>query len=191
VPLSLRVQSFHDSEVSWDELRDLASSFLTRNHPLSLSFSATTHSLIETISAYQSNPPSPEEKRSFLTPIVPLSSAKPPPPNGQWQDRVVHNYLVDSTDKYPNLMSHQPPPLHRTESPHSSPQYPLSLPKVPPPGMTSQQACDFLFHVVDHNGSGIVSKDELINTLQQHPELAQVPLLFSICLVVSFIHLPL
>jgi hypothetical protein len=127
-------------------------------------------SFVEPLQARQSTP-SPDERKSFMIPTVPMSSAKPS--SGQWQDRVVHNYLVDSTDNYPNLMSQ-----HRPESPHSSPPY-LSLPKVPPPGMSSQQASEFLFHVADKNGSGVVSKDELLTTLQEHPELAEVQSTFS------------
>ena len=112
-------------------------------------------------------PSSPQQRKKLLVPTpAPFSnnSGSASGTGGQWQDRVFHNYLVDSTDHYTLLRN----PSEQPTSPY------LSLPKVPPPGMTSQQIGEFIFQEVDQNAQGVVSNSDLIAALQRHPELAEV-----------------
>ena len=109
-------------------------------------------------------PSSPKQRKKLMIPSPAPLSNNSGSAGDQWEDRVFHSYLVDSTDHYSSFKNHpeQPP------SPY------LSLPKVPPPGMTSQQIGEFIFQEIDQNGKGVVSNPDLVVALQRHPELAEV-----------------
>jgi hypothetical protein len=122
-------------------------------------------------------PPSSPQQRKKLVTIptpVPAPISNPGGGNGgQWQDRVFHNYLVDSTDHSPSLRNNNSHShSEREQLPSPSPY--LSLPKAPPRGMTTEQIGEFIFQEVDQHGRGVVSNPDLITALQRHPELAEV-----------------
>lgn len=156
--LAQRVQAFHDQEVSWDELRELAGPFIKTG----IITIPSDRSWVESNQVTQLDSP-----ESIDRPIIP--SIVPPPvikTVDKWEERTFHNYMIDSTDQYPPIKS-------QTNLNHQSSPY-LSLPKVPPPKMSIQQIGEFLFQEVDRNGNGVVSQIELIKALKNHPDLAEV-----------------
>lgn len=111
------------------------------------------------------SPPTKNKKKLVIP--TPIPSA--PQDSDLWQDRVFHNYLVDSSDQY-SMNKNQ---VDQPNSPY------LTLPKAPPPAMSIQQIAEYLFHEADHNGAGVVSHAHLINAIQLHPELAEVDSILS------------
>ena len=155
--LAQKVQAFHDQEISWDELRELATPFI-KTRVITI---PSDRSWVESHQATQFDSPDSVD-RPIIPPLLPPPTIKV---TDKWEERTFHNYLIDSTDQYPSIktqsnINHQPSPY-------------LTLPKVPPK-MTAQQIGEFLFQEVDRNGNGSVSQIELIKALKNHPDLAEV-----------------
>jgi hypothetical protein len=154
------VQSFHDIELSWDEVRDLAGPYI-KSKSLEYESHSCQEMLMRVCALTGSPPSSPVEGggNSTASAYTPRKRAE----DSRWGDRTLHNFMIESTDNFVR----NPPPVEQQTSPY------LSLPKVPP-NLTPLQIGKILFEEVDKNGDRLVSQVELIRALRGNPSLAQV-----------------
>jgi len=163
------VQRFHDIEISWDELKDLAGPYIKKSPPL-LNVRddiSDVHEDIPDIIEYHT-----DKNVSHETSGKNLYRS-------EWANtRVYHNVQVESVEGLPqeSLQSSNLPTTvmdkHSDVDQQTSPY--LSIPKQPPqPQMSPLQIGEYLFREADRNADGTISQLELIKSLRSHPDLAK------------------